>query len=447
MNPNPPPGGRGPLHRLIAICSPKPLRGDDFERLGVERDDIQDIFRPDVRAIEHLRHFGYEDPKLLLFGGRGTGKSTELARIGHAFGRDYLITGLDLSDTGVVTREQPSAEELLLFAGLAIAETAHHVVGFDTKPFVKEINKVARTLMDDTAAARFDAAKLISNLALFGTTIIDGGAGVVIDLLGRAAGAARFELDLGGVIRPSGDAKPGRDLLGIVNRLIQRVTDEAGRRPLLLIDELDKAKAQADDCIRLLTDHGLLADLKCPAALAGPSVLADQTEVFAEHELECIQSYHVRCWQTYEPSRLDPEGITKLTDVVTQRVRATLDSSATLEDLVNPAACALLAQMSGGVLRELMALTQVAARQAIINGHESVELSDAKAAVARRRRARELMLTKRDFKLLAEAKKTQELPDDPRVGQLLARSNLLVYSNERSWCYPHSLLYRLDSNA
>lgn len=119
------------LRALVDVCSPEPLRGDDVERLAVDRDDVPDVFRPDVRAIEHVRFFGNKHPKILLFGSLGSGKSTELSRIDQALGHKFLIVGLDLGGQDIKRGQlnAMTAEELIMLCGLAIAEAADRVAG------------------------------------------------------------------------------------------------------------------------------------------------------------------------------------------------------------------------------------------------------------------------------------------------------------------------------
>ena len=297
--------------------------------------------------------------------------------------------------------------------------------------------------MHEDRAVRLDAAKLMSNPFLFGTTVFDGGIGTAVNLLAKVSKAARIDLDVGGLFHHSYDAEPGRALLGAVNALIERVTKEVGRPPLLLVDELDKISALPES-FRLLTDHRLLVGLNCSVVLTGPGILADRTEEFADHGFaEPVQLYHVRCWQTADPRRADPKGIAKLVDIIDHRIRAVLtehDGETSPEALISPTAARLLAEMSGGVIRELLALLREAARRAVIEDRLRVETEQATVAVTVRRRQRELLITADDFEIMHRVMRSRHLPSDERASRLLARSNILMYSNDHTWYYPHSLL-------
>lgn len=49
------------LRQLYNACNPGPLRGQELDRLGIERTDLSNTGRPDLAIVNHLREFGIMD--------------------------------------------------------------------------------------------------------------------------------------------------------------------------------------------------------------------------------------------------------------------------------------------------------------------------------------------------------------------------------------------------
>ncbi len=453
---------------LRGICKPAPLQGEQIETLAVERDDVDAAYRPTEQMVTRLKLVGDENPKMLLFGSMGTGKSTELARLGQRLGGDFLVVGLDTIGSGYdkLGLRGITCEGLALLCGLAIARTAQEVWDLDVTAELQAIESAARGLArraDDRV--QLDIGQLMRGLALFGTTLIDpslGALSAAVDLVARTAGSVSARVDMGGIM--GGGARPAesRALVDAVNRLIEAVYRAKGRLPLLLIDETDKI-GDSDSAMDLLTRQYLLLSLACPMVIAGPTSLqGDRAPALTQFGYDGIYHlYHVRVWQTKDPSAPDADGVAKMNEILDSRLGAVAKALGWLEPshaltagwsgaghLFTDDARHLLASMSGGVIRDYLALVREACLNAMVDRSAIVDDSHAARAVEVARRQREVMLTAEAIDTLREVRYRTDLSGGDATLDLVARNHVLMYSNHHPWYYPHALLLkRLDSGA
>lgn len=430
----------------MSCSKPTPLRGAQADALAVERDDLDEAHRPGAKIRSYLRAFAEEHPKMILFGSRGCGKSTELARLERALGDQFLVVGLDV-ERNQVQREKLSAEELVLLSGLAIAKAATEVWGLDLSVELRPIEEAIRPLMPEEPGFKVDVPRLMRNLVLFGTTMVGGPAGpasVAVDLLLKTSEAVKHDLEFGGILRVSRDRKPASELRDAVNDLIATVERKGARPPLLLIDNLDRIDVAAH-AERLLMDDGLLGSLACALVLTGPNSLRQSSRLRGlgdQYQLATL--YHIRCWEYQDPSRADPAGMAKLSEILDLRIHYAarqVGSPLRPEELLSPVARELILSQCGGVVRDLLRLLENSARNAIMGGADRVELTHANAAVHDLRRKLELGLSAESKALLASTALSRDLSGSPLSYQLLDDNFIVVYSNGELWYYPHAALW------
>lgn len=438
-----------PLTRFRKLCQPGPLRGDEAQALAVDRDDLDEEFRPDLTIRRALLDPVIDNPKVLLFGSRGCGKSTELARVEQRLREQFLVVGLDVGGNAMIKADLLRPEELLLLAGLAIASAAEQVWGYRPAADLEAMRSAIKPMLPEKLSGKIDLGTLARSLVLFGTTILDPsgvGAAVVKNLTELTRDVARFEYDVGGLLQPQASNTPALDLLMAVNELIRRVEAHGGRKPLLLIDDLDKID-DAELSFTLLTEHDLLSRIACPMVIVGPSVLQQESKQLrlqnSFHEIVLL--YHVRCRQMSAPERPDPVGVEKLRELVNRRVRRVTEG----ELLSRPAEDLIIASC-GGAVRDLVRLLEMSAAEAQFKGRPRVEIEHANSAVRKLRRRFETYLSSEDLDTLRETRAHGRLPRLDGVAlRLLNDNRILAYSNGKEWYYPHSILVPLldDLNA
>lgn len=438
-----PPMTSSRLARFMKLCSPGPLRGDDVRDLAVDRDDLEEEFRPDLAIRRTLTRGVVENPKILLFGSRGCGKSTELARVEAELQRRYLIVGLDVGANRMVRAELLSAEELLMLTGLAIARAAQEVWGAPVEEDIAAIQSAIKPVLRSDLQGKINLVELVRALVLFGTTVVEPSGlatRTVTNLIEATRSSLAFEYDIGGVLTPTASRSPSLALSQAVNGLISKVEKIGGRKPLVLIDDLDKID-DAQHSFTLLTEHDLLSKVGCPMVVVGPSILLQekmQVRLNASYD-EIVRLYHVACRRREAPDQRDPEGFEKMRQIVRRRARRIGP-----EALLTPAAEDHLVEQSGGAVRELIRLLGYAADQADYKGSAIIELEHANYAVKKLRRNFESYLTTEDFQCLKLTRINMTLPNtDAVAARLLNDNRILVYSNGREWYYPHALLLPL----
>ena len=111
-----------------------------------------------------------------------------------------------------------------------------------------------------------------------------------------------------------------------------------------------------------------------------------------------------------------------------------------LDGLIDPTALDLLATQSGGVVRDVVRLLQMACRKAMRRGATRVKLDHANSAVAVLGRDYELALTDPKTACLKQAASNLTLPDDETALDLLYDNFIVCYSNHKLWYYPHACL-------
>lgn len=432
-----------PLSVFRKLCQPGPLRGDDVRSLAVSRDDIDEEFRPDLSIRRTLLDPVIENPKVLLFGSRGCGKSTELARVEQTLRDRFLVVGLDVGLNAMIKADLLSAEELILLMGLSIARAAEQVWGYKPAADLAAMTAAIRPMLPEKLSGKIDLGALARGLVLFGTTLVDPtgvGATVAKNLMELTRDAGRFEYDVGGLLQRLPSNNPAMELLTAVNALIRKVEEHGGRKPLLLVDTLDMID-DAERSFNLLTDHDLLPAVGCPMVIVGPSVLQQESKQLrlqnSFHDIVLL--YHVRCRKMEAPDQPDEKGVTKLHELVRMRV-----DRVGAGPLFSPLAEDILVDACGGAVRELVRLLEMAAAQAQFSGHKRVELEDANFAIKKLRRRFETYLSSEDLETLRETRDQRRIPRMDSVAlRLLNDNRILAYSNGKEWYYPHAILLPL----
>lgn len=188
----------------------------------------------------------------------------------------------------------------------------------------------------------------------------------------------------------------------------------SARKPVLLIDSLDRLSHPIFEALcklDLVTVRKLMAVVVVgpPAIMYGAA--RETTERF---------DYFVR--QTAQDPREDSDARTFLMQVL----RARAD-----EVLLPDSACERLVLASGGILRDLIALTQLALEEAYVAGHEGVELRDVTRAADTFGRKHIIGLDSNELATLqrVRTKGTFVRVSDSDVGLLVTR-RVLEYADE-----------------
>ena len=430
---------------LERIDPHRPLQQDNVARLYAERQDAP--YRMITTRL--LRCAPAPGQTILLYGARGAGKSSELARIAAALRDDFAVVQVDL---GAGLPEDTSTLALVLLLGVAaLAEQARWG--------------------DDSAAARRQGGVSRLNAALrgfgFGTDFIAGlleKISPILALTGADPGATaalraglstasalaqtaalRRELGRGALAGrlPPDKMDDARAVVDAINSILSDLATLAGKPPLLLADGLDK-RTNLDDVAKALADYDLLAELAAPIVLTGPVVLRHDPRFRTlgnDSVLHSLPNVAVRrrvhTQEGYEVED-NPQGIALLRDLFDRRMRSVNTEA---DAVIDAEALAIAARMSSGIIREFLVILTNAGDLALEAGERKIAAPHVEAAVRRLRLSLQGSLDSHALGILARVvEKPGILPADPKADVLLYENFIACYANGDLWYRPHEAI-------
>ena len=409
------------------------------------------LHSPVKRIVERL-DVPFGNPRILLAGTVGTGKSTELLRVADARADKELVVVLDLYRLFSAIRDGDALQridswEVVFQAGLAVLAAAQDSLPYLPKEHVAELQKAWEKMAEATdtpRAADLDLGKIASGMVSAGAVLLPlaglgGGAG-----LAAAAGTGIVKAAVDGLRKtvPLGRSKkslPDQDdvtqsLLGAVNVIIGYV-QHTHRRVLLIIDGLDRIREE-ERALQLLLRSELLGQLACRTLICAPFALRSAPSAAAVPRFDKVVIANEPVMDRHDPSRPGP-GIDFFREVYRLR---TSDLGA--PDLIPDDCVRKLAYSSGGRARDFVKLVRETAERAWSADVDQANLEIVDQVIDEARRERESGLDRGHIDLLREVMNdpVHELPNDPMARKLLDWGHLLPYPNESEWYYPHPLL-------
>ncbi|HSN97991.1 MAG TPA: hypothetical protein VLS89_06820 [Candidatus Nanopelagicales bacterium] len=413
-------------------------------RADRERSPVQDI----TQALD--RPFG--EPRALLLGTIGTGKTTELLRIAEAraaIGQEFVVFidlvrhfGTVVGD--VEALQHVSAWEVCFLAGLALIRAAEERLGYKLRDELvqglAEAWKAAAKATRTTATEpQLDITGLAKSMVLLASTAAAPQAAPVaagLKVLEGALGSVRWNVGIGRSERSLPDQdEVMQGLLGSVN-LIVGTFQQWHRRVLFVIDGLDRILS-LDRARALFLESEMVGRLACPLVVSGPFALRHHKAVSA------IRRFSTVCTLVNEPvlREEDPAqhgpGVSFLCEVYRKRIQGL-----SRDELIPVSLLEQLAYYSGGRVREFVKLISMVAERAW-----DADLPQATEAVVQRvldeaRRLAETGIDSGDVEILERIARDpkHELPAGDKARELLTYARLLPYPNESEWYYPHPLL-------
>jgi hypothetical protein len=383
--------------------------------------------------------------RALLTGHRGSGKSSELMRLGEELAGDYFVVRFDAEM--ILAPESTNHFDIILGMGIAIFAAAQ----FDG---LKPDRKLAEGLLDSLSkfirnyeekkGFKLDLTQLLKQVSV---GVIKFGAlstvSPALALTAAAFEATRLELNVGDEQVRTLELPANRvEVIGALNRIIRWVEEKSGKRMLLIVDGLDKVTTGR---ARLLfADSSLLGDPSCAMVYAAPIVFYHRAEAWqAEQRFDAYEMLpNVPVFQQlprksrpFDARKVNPGGIAVMRRVVERRLEL---RGLEVDGVIEADAFSQLAQMSGGVMRQLIQRFNKAATYAKMLGKERIdqELADRsvldhrKQLKARWNNAYRLALTK----VLGQRELTGAEAED----EMLTNDYLLSYRNETDvWLDAH----------
>jgi hypothetical protein len=382
--------------------------------------------------------------RVLLIGPRGGGKTTELL----ATGRRLVSTGESpvfvcpvwLSRLGV-NPATVSAADLLYLSAMAllsrhpdreskeVARLGKAVHGAYA-PGQKRPDEWRRAVDALDAVAAFAAALTAANPAALSpatTAWLARGISAGLGALGRVA---LFRAE--GLV--DAESPEGRNLLEAAAAVQDEVVKALGRKPVVLVDGLERLNGSAGARFAAIFHHTrLLAESPWAAVYSAPPCTVSSAEV-----AETLGYLTRGVW-----------GFAGQLDVLARALRRRFDAAAPLGfGVADPELCAM-SERSGGLPRHAVEIAQYAAERAFRDGRAHIDPADAEAASARRARELSTGLDSEHITLLRAVQRLpSRLPAGEKFAELFARGAVLVEPpDELDWQLRyrvHPLLLKSD---
>lgn len=403
------------------------------------------------RILERL-DVPFGNPRILLAGTVGTGKSTELLRVADARASKELVIVLDLYRLFSTIRDGDALQrleawEVVFQAGLAVLAAALSILPYLPKEHVEDLHKAWERMADATETPRagdLDLGKIASGMVGAGAVLLPLAALSAPVAVAATAGVGVVKAALDGLKKtvPIGRSRkslPDQDeasqtLLGAVNVLIGHV--QHSHRPILLIiDGLDRIREE-ERALSLLLRSELLGQLACRTLVCAPFALRSAPSSAAVPRFDKVVVANEPVMNRHAPAEPGP-GIDFFLDMYRLRT-ADLGQPALV-----PADCLRkLARASGGRARDFVKLVRETAERSWSADVDQATPDIIERVIDEARRDREQGLDKGHINLLREVMEDpqHELPKDPMARKLLDWGHLLPYPNESEWYYPHPLL-------
>jgi hypothetical protein len=408
---------------------------------------------PIDRIIRRL-DLPFADPRILLAGTVGTGKSTELLRLREAREDKDFVLLLDLhkqfasvmNDGEAIQRVE--AWEVIFLVGLAVLGAAREVLPYPVPAeHVTDLQRAWEQVANATGApkgAEIDLGKVASGMVAAGSVLVPLLGLSAPAAIGAAAGAGAVKAIAEGIRRmvPVGRSKstlPDQDeamqtLLGAVNLLVSHVQHNH-RRILLLIDGLDRIRDE-ERALHLFLRSELLGQVACPTVVCAPFALRSAPSAAAIPRFDTFVLANEPVLDKARPERTGA-GIRFFEEMYRLRTED-LDAPGAL----GPELLSRLAYVSGGRARDFVKLVRGVAERAWTEDVTIATPRIVEEVIDEARRDRERGLDVGHLGVLRAVMDNplRQLPDDARARKLLDWGHLLPYPNESEWYYPHPLL-------
>ena len=425
------------------------VRPEDVARFFVNRNKDNSTQSP-----LQLLKFSFQDSiwqprppyKALLTGHTGSGKSSELMRLGQELTNDLFVVWFDAESTLVT--ETANHFDVLLAMGLAV-HAAAQAAKLDpderlAKEFIQSFAKFVRKFEDRKRfSLRLDQIlKQVVSLALNPL----GVSTAILTTANAVLGATRLELKVSDDLVRTLELPANRsEIVGALNKIIKEVGGKAQKPILIIIDGLDKVPAAR--ARKLFADSALLTEPACALVYAAPvefyhRLTAGMVEnLFDEYRMLPNPAVHQRPltgdnWKLGREPNKGSLGVMR--EVVAKRLET---QSKAVDEIIVPEALELLARTSGGVMRELIRYFREAARFAQLRNLLKIDLPIAQDVVNRQQQAIALRLNLDHRESLRQVLQQGALSGGQREAtedDLLHNLYLLSYQDDQhSWFDAH----------
>jgi energy-coupling factor transporter ATP-binding protein EcfA2 len=401
------------LTEAYALLDPaRPLEGKWLDRFYADRPEGASI----TPLMEALRLDPSEDDKTIFTGHRGSGKTTELARLEQALLDTHTVVRIDVETH--LNLGDVNYADLLVVLGLQVFQKARE------------------------QGLKLDGSALHDLLFWYTTHIFEEGErGKLESEVGGELNAviAKFSMKLTTdapyrhkMVRAEAQANLS-DLLERLNALLQELRAKSGRRTMVIVDGLDR-----------MYDRNQVRDLFCQGAraLMAPRCRAIYTVPLALYHTGDFQQVRMSFTRNFALPNVKtaerdgspcPEGREALVEMLNCRL---------MPGLFAPAAAERLIDSCGGLLKELIALARDAVLRARRVQGESgpVQPDDVEYAARQVRNTYRGILTEEQYRELWRLYSGGSFVNSEVARTLLHNLSLLEYDGGEAWWAVHPIV-------
>lgn len=357
-----------------------------------------------------------DGPEKVLFSGhRGSGKSTELARLIQRLDDNFRV--IEFSVMQELDLSELQYADVLLGLALELADLATAEDIDVDEDVLEHVFHFARDVTEEVQ-------------------LEERGGGEVGASLNAFAASLSAKLRAEDVTRRTVRENVSRritELLESIELLTKEIERATGQHLLVVIDDIDKvdlakAKSMFYEHASTLSDPPLSIIYTFPMPLRHDNSFQQVRNSFPNVEILPNIKTQERSGDPYGP------GLQTTKAIVTNRLEA---------DLIETDALDELARLSSGIPRQLVILVRQACLEALKEGREIIDIASVQAAANQQRREYEVLLDRSQRTLLGEVHDSKDINNDDAHRELLHNLSVLQYRNDDVWYDVHPIVLPL----
>lgn len=355
-------------------------------------------------------------PETFLFTGhRGSGKSTELSRLGQRLGGDFRVIQYSVKDT--LNLFELTHVDVLFSMAVELIKVATEEEIDIREDVLEHVWAFTREITRETELRSTDAS--------------DVGAKLNMQILQLSA-KYRTEEATRSVVREQIDRRIS-DLLENIEVLGMEIETQVGVPPIIIVEDLDKTDLET--ARNLFYDYGgMLSDPPLYLIYTFPMPLRHTNEYPQVRQTFTNAVVFPNIKTRYRDGTPYEAGLRATKKIITNR----LD-----ESLITDNALDRLAELSSGIPRELLILARRSCLTARVNKDERITEEAVEKAATEQRKEYQVILSREQKKLLSAVHASNQINNDEAHRALLHNLSVLEYQNGEVWYDVHPLAQHL----
>jgi len=399
------------LRQALNLFDPEhPLHTpEELERFSVERSHSP------IDEIQILLEATDGPEKVLFSGHRGSGKSTELARLIQRLDEEFRV--LEFSVMQELDLFELQYVDVLLGLALELAELATNEEIDVEESVLEHVFQFTRDVTEEVQLEEHEGAEVGASLNAFAASL---------------SAKLRAEDVTRRTIRENVSRRIS-ELLESIELLTREIERATGEQLLVVIDDIDKvdlatAKSMFYEHASTLSDPPLSVIYTFPMPLRHDNSFQQVRNSFPNVKVLPNIKTQERDGTPFEP------GLDTTERIVTKRLE---------EELIETDALDELARLSSGIPRQLVILVRQACLEALKTNRDAIDVDAVYAAANQQRNEYEVLLDRSQRELLKNVHASKEINNDEAHRALLHNLSVLQYRNDDVWYDVHPIVLPL----